>query len=258
MSRKDSAKKILEKFADRNPKYCEAFRLYTRKEVAKSALERVEKPGRIDQGDASLCGPASLLFAVSRDKPDQYAQFIVDLADNGRALLGTLKIKPKKDLKLSKPHKDKVEYADWIGLASIRDSENDFFDYQDPSDTAAGITMPEDLASWYKKAGYSSTKNETNLVFNKDFDHALRAVKFRKSGYRVALFIHPNMITGKQHESSSTAAHWVLLTSDIKVSKDNVFFTVYTWGNARYPVPRKGTMTKSQMEDNYYGFVAAK
>lgn len=258
MSRKDDAKKIIDKFKNRNPKYCEAFKLYTRKEVAESALRRIEKPGRIDQGSGSLCGPASLLFVVTRDKPAQYAQFVVDLADRGRAKIGTLEIKAGKDLKLSRPDKNDVKYADWIALASIRDSENDLFDYQDPSDTAAGITMPEDLAQWYKKVGYKTTKNETNLYFNKDFDHALTASKLRKQGYKVALFIHSNMIGSKYKEDSTTPNHWVLLTSEIKVAGKNVSFTVYSWGNPRRKVPQTGNMTKDQMEDNYYGFVAAK
>ena len=42
----------------------------------------------------------------------------------------------------------------------------------------------------------------------------------------------------------------------VAIGNENTFSV--RWGDPRRKVPQTGTMTKDQMEDNYYGFVAVK
>ena len=74
------------------------------------------------------------------------------------------------------------------------------------------------------------------------------------------LFIHPNMLEADTMRSmSATAAHWVVLTSAVKISGGSVSFTVFSWGEGAKAVPEKGgPLSVSDLLKNFYGFVAAR
>ena len=235
------------------------FSAISRGDVANGLTRRVDYPGDIDQGSSSLCGPSALLFNVARDNPEKYVGFVTDLYDRGRATLGKLTIEPGTDLKAYAPNKSDIAPVDWIALASIRDSENWFFDYQSTQDEFAGITMPSALEDWFKKAGYRDVKNETNIFFTKGQDNARKASDLFKKGYKVSLFINALMLTSSKHtEDSWTPDHWVVLNSTITMTAKSVLFKIYTWGNPSRAVPYKGTLSQEDFLDNYYGFVACK
>ncbi len=91
--------------------------------------DRVNSPYLIDQGYSSLCGPAAILYSLAKKEPLVYAQYIVDLYDNGKAKLGSLDIEPGTDTKnYNLPITSGMSEVDWIGLAGLRNSENDFLD----------------------------------------------------------------------------------------------------------------------------------
>ena len=229
----------------------------SRAAVASALTQRIATPGAISQSVLSLCGPAALLFTTARDDPTRYAQFIIDLYEKGQAKLGNLDIAPGADARTYAPPPS-VNAADWIGLASIRDSANWFFDYQSAKNQFAGITMPNELVQWFKEAGYTEVINETNTFFNKNRLNALKASHLFNLGYKVSLFISAKMLRAtEQTDNSSTPDHWVVLTSGILLVP-SVRLTVYTWGRPRYRIPQGSALTESDFLDNYYGFVACR
>jgi len=168
------------------------YKFFTRRDViAKQIQDRVNDPGIINQGLSSLCGPAAFLYCVAKKSPLVYAQYIVDLYDNGKAKLGSLKIEPSADNKAyDLPVTAGVALADWIGLAGLRDSANDFFDYQHYTSAIAGITMPGELLSWFTKAGYTSGENNTNIMMGaKNLSNLLSAHQKQQAGHAVCLFV---------------------------------------------------------------------
>ncbi len=229
----------------------------SRAAVTSALSQRIVTPGDISQSVLSLCGPAALLFTTARDEPTRYAQFIIDLYEKGRAKLGSLDIEPGVDARNYTPPPS-VNAADWIGLASIRDSANWFFDYQSAKNQFAGITMPNELLQWFREAGYTEVINETNTFFNKNRLNALKASSLFNLGYKVSLFINAKMLSStEQTDDSSTPDHWVVLTSGILLVP-SVRFTVYTWGRSRYRVPQGSALSEDDFLDNYYGFVACR
>src|SRR5262245_60090157 len=84
---------------------------------------RIDKPDTVDQAGTPFCGPASFTRAVIIDMPDAYAQAAIDLFNTGEATIGSLKIKPGDTVRKSAPQHSTTQ-ADWIMLASIRDSGN--------------------------------------------------------------------------------------------------------------------------------------
>jgi hypothetical protein len=233
-----------------------AFSCMSRKDVAEGLEERIKDPGKINQLHSSLCGPAALLYSTAVSSPQKYAQFVIDLYERGRAKLGKLNIRPGSDVRRSALPKGMAP-VDWMTLASIRDSQNWFFDYQKASNMVAGITIPGALAGWFKKAGYRHVVNEANMVLTKGLGNVSAANQYFHRKYKVCLLINANMIQGRPDEKSLLPDHWVVLASGISVLPDSVRFTIFTWGNAGWDVPPPGRkLSRESFLDNYYGFVA--
>lgn len=255
-AKKDAAIKFVGKFLAR--KGGGVFTHLSRAVIGRELYDRIENPSLIDQGSSSLCGPASLLYTYAEHRPLAYVRFIINLYENGSATLGKLSVKPGKDLRsYALPRNESA--ADWIGLASIRDSANWFFDYQSTTDEVAGITMPSTLESWFKRAGYKTVKNDTNVFFTKDRECAEAANKLLAQGYNVALFINADMLSSKTQDSKSvTPNHWVVLHSKIMLSEKSVTFTVFTWGKIKWVPAGKKDLSLADFLNNFYGYVACK
>ncbi len=264
MSAKDDAKALVDAFELRT-KSGGLWLHIKRSDLGKGLRERIDDPDKINQGQTSLCGPADFFRDIALDTPTVYARAAIDLFEVGSAAVGTLQIKPKKDLKYYKlPATARIHVADWIVCASLRDSDNWFLDYQEESDDAAAITMPHSKEEWLKQAGYSKVINDANVYLCKDLKCARTASDLFAKGYKVALFVNANMLdTATQNDSSVTPDHWVALTKEITISgmsadpASKVSFRVYTWGNQRN-VPESGSLNIKNFLNNFYGYVAAK
>ncbi len=144
-----------------------------------------------------------------------------------------------------------IHPVDCVALASLRDSGNDFLEYDGPSDEAGGITMPGDLVGWFKDAGFSKDANYTNFVFTKDVKNLVGASDRFAHGHSVCLFINSNML-GKAHEESWFPDHWVVLASPVTFADGKATFSVYTWGSLRTVAPRPNVLC-----ENLYGYISS-
>jgi hypothetical protein len=256
----------------RTPSPKPAFPHIRRDEFYASARARMEDPGKIRQRKSSLCGPAALMFLVARNWPALYYQFVVDLYELGKARLNRLRVAPGEACRHFDPH-GKIDPADWVALAGLRDSENSVFDYSDTSDRAAGATIPSTLVDWLERAGFKGLYNETNIYLTKGEKNLRDAAQRWRDGAQVCLFINSAVLKEAPSDRDPISQaftgpnHWVVLTSDIAIDGDgNLSFTVFTWGNAARPVagsqngPTKpgAKLTLNQWLQNYYGYVACK
>lgn len=243
-----------------------AFTTISRKRVADGLRVRVWAPSAIDQGTSSLCGPASLLFDVATRDPEAYVRYVTALWETGHGRIGRIEVRPGTDLRAFDPGRN-VEASDWIALASLRDSENWFFDYQEDSDALAGITLPGELEGWFRKAGYTEVVNDARAIVDKDEQCLRRADDFFRKGFRVCLFIHSNMLSpSTQANGSATADHWVVQTGRVTFGATmiegkpatTVSLRIFTWGEGRRAVPQAGVLPLDDFLDDFYGFVAAR
>ena len=251
------------------------------KDVADALTERLGSAVKIDQDQTSLCGPAVVMFNLTRDDPLKYAQFVIDLFERGRAQFGNLDITVHDHLKQYVPPPRMINVADWIALASLRDSRQFFLrHYKSVKDDLAAMTYPGAIVEWFQKAGYPVVLNETHLTVPggstrayyelsrvmgtgdrrrgsdppKPEINARKASDLHKQGYMVCLLIHSNMLEiGKQRKASPWANHWIVLISPVKFYGTYVECTVYSWG-AEYYV----ALPNEDFAKNYYGFVAAR
>ncbi len=236
-----------------------------RDDVGVGMLMRLANPGILKQGEASLCGPAALLFNVVSDNPVMYARFAIDLYEKGKGKIGRLLIEPGKDVRgylppLAPPNPDDLIHpVDWMTMASIRDSENWFLDYDTADKAFAGITMPGELAQWFRMAGYSDVREETNVYFTKGAGTLDDASALFVKGYRVVVFVNMQMLQAtNQTKSSNIPNHWVVLRSKIDRSGGKVKMTVFSWGEGEYQVPHGSDLSLDDFSKNFYGYVAGK
>jgi hypothetical protein len=238
LSPRDQARALVAAFAARAGGG--VFPHIQRIDVALGLRARVDRPSLISQQSSSLCGPAALVFDLATNDPVRYAQYVIDLYERGVADVRQLHVKAGDDLRAYDPS-GLIDPADWIALASLRDSDNFFFDYQSVDNEFAGITLPGDLEGWFKKIGYTKVINDTNLMTDKDEANIREADRLYKDDYWVCLFINANMLSAAtQDQGSTTASHWVVLTSPVTIAGGKISFQVFTWGKGHYQVPDPG------------------
>jgi hypothetical protein len=234
-----------------------------RDEVGVGMLMRITNPGLVSQDKGSLCGPAALLFGVLSDAPIAFARYAIDLFEKGKAKIYKLEIEPSKDCRNYRPPAS-MAHVDWLTMASLRDSENYFLDYDTVAKEFAGITLPKELARWFRNAGFSDIRYDFNAVANKGLDTVEDANQLFDEGYRVCLFIGANMVKGDEGQAyesqgSTTAEHWVVQQSRIDTPNGNVRLQVFTYGQGKYQIPAgPKDLSAGDFLKNFYGYVAAK
>jgi len=232
-----------------------AFMHLSRKTVASQLTARAATPHLINQGNAGLCPSAAVVYGIARTRPAEYVRAVTELFDKGKTKIGRWTLEPDPDLKSYKPPKGAVAEADWIILASIRDSENWFIDYQAVSDN--GGAWGKEVAKWLKKAGYTKLQEDWNYVMNKTSANLRKASELHAKNYHVCLLIDTDILKGET-SILSRPNHWVVLASNITATAADkpVSMKVYTYGTLRN-MP-KSTMKLDDFIDYYYGYVAAK
>jgi hypothetical protein len=256
---KAEALTMLDDFAknDKTP----VFRNANRATVADEMRKRVDNPSLIDQGQSGTCGPASLVYDLLSRDPAIYVRAVQSLFDWGYAIIGKLQLKPGFYL-LHGPMPDDVPQADWILLASIRDSENWFYEFSAKSkldNSSAGTTMSE-LKDWFEETGY--TKVESDQILTNWFDKTSnlnKSLKLYDDDYQVTWFICADMLTSSIPDSIKPDHVVVLAGKFVPPATKSVavHIPIFTWGR-KTTIPEVGGLTYGQFLDQYFGYVAGK
>ncbi|WP_151173582.1 hypothetical protein [Pseudoalteromonas ruthenica] len=244
----------------------------------KRAVEnRIKEPHKINQLAVNLCGPNAFFYCVAKKYPNHYAKYMIDLWSNGEAFLGNLHVRPSQAC-LDATLNGAIAPVDWIALASLRDSSNSFFNFDEIDDATGGITYPGDMVQWFRATLFSSSENHTNIVRRANFENLRRAQQSYGANGSVCMLIS-SKVTSLGKKVNALPNHWVVLTSNITVDNKNILHIpasdyelfadkkinlhVATWGLENGKVPlhsynRKRHLTLSDFMTYYYGFVVAK
>ena len=233
-----------------------------RDQVGASLLMRIANPSVMDQNNASLCGPAAVMFGFAADQPLAYAKFAIELFEKGEAPLGRhTNVAPNKFMRSTNPGVD-IDQADWMTMGALRSSENFLVDYRNTNQEFGGITTAWELARWLGDAGYRDVREETNALRDKGEDNLLEASRLYQAGYRTILFIDSDMLKTEEQSDDSLIMnrHWVVLRSKVAISNSNVNLQVYTYGDGERTIPRDPSVPLSigRFLMNYHGYVAGK
>lgn len=232
------------------------FPYLDRMDVGTGLLMRIANPGLMNQDKAGLCGPASVLFNLAYDDPVGYARFAIDLFEKGKASFYRLNITPGGDLRSYTPP-ETMDQVDWMTMASLRDDENWFFDYQSVSDSG-GSSITE-MMRWFQRAGYRDVRDETTMVLSAGVAEIDSANELFAKGYRIVLRINANMLYEAKQSNEGKHNHFVVQRSPIDRTGGKIRLKVFTWGKGNYDVPNgKTDLSVDDFLGNFYGYIAAR
>lgn len=241
------------------------------KRFAGQLRDRLSGTHEVNQGAASLCGPAAFMYCFQRKNPMAYAKYAMDLFENASAWLGHMKIEPSEDCRKSAGQS--LSALDWVTLAGLRDAQNLILDYE-ATEQVAGITNARSLAQWFSRSGYfAHVARETNIVRDKSIETLVRASRHLLAGRWPCLMIGANVLTGEPR-GRAFPDHWVVLASEVRIDgssaaalftkgigasdsqlgKKKIFFSVLSWGKVS---PIRSSMTVDEFLDFFYGYVTA-
>jgi hypothetical protein len=207
----------------------------------------------IDQASLNLCGPAALLTMATGRDPVAVARYATELFDTGTGSLGSLSITASDallgaDFTELEGHGRIASQAEWMMLSAIRNATEPFWQPEwtgDPEQELAGMSRPEELASWMRETGiWSSVSDDGRWASNPGIPNATDLSV--AEGTDTAMLIHANLlkeseIIGKidgpaAHNWSPLdyfPNHWVVLLSEVTENIDTqvLEFTVWTWAS---------------------------
>jgi hypothetical protein len=229
-----------------------------RDQVGIDLLLRVSNPNILNQRSAKICGPMGFLYSIAFDSPAVYAKYAIDLYEKGKAVLGELKIDPSSDCRQYSPPPP-MSPADWLTAASLRDSENFWFNYSSVGDDD-GSTRLEEMVKWFEKAGYGDVHYESNLFYSLKLNDIDVVNRYYNAGYRIVLRINSKLLYPEtQNKKSSKGNHIVILRSPISIVGNTISLKVYTWAEILKPIPAPNTqMSPSGFLEHWYGYVVAR
>ena len=211
-----------------------------------------------NQGPTSLCGPAAFFYCLLIDRPDLYVKCVIDLWEKGEVKIKNLSIKPSEDCKkpksLENGRYNKINGIDWITLASLRDSENIIFSYDEASDQAAGITLAGALKEWFLKVGAKLLFSNVTYGLHIGKDELLCLVKYKQqySQAHIVSLINAELIGGSSSGIPGIKkSHWIVWKTtpqsngkdiDLNTQKEEIKQEVFSWGKIDRK-PEQSTLT---------------
>ncbi|MDR2451498.1 MAG: hypothetical protein LBE85_06945 [Candidatus Accumulibacter sp.] len=190
-----------------------------RERFIKDVEKRRNNPTYIAQGGSSLCGAAAFMYCIAREKPDDFALYALDLALTGKGHLGGLEVTPGQTCRDSESlsidasffftQKRTIAPADWVTLASLRDSTGSLSAMPSVNSDLGGMTFPDALAGWFRGTGwFSAVRNNADILgFNDSLRHLL-GINSLPLSY-VCLLINASVMTGDL--ALRIPNHWVVL-----------------------------------------------
>jgi hypothetical protein len=236
-----------------------AFKRLSRSAVAADLKARVTKPYLINQGTkAGVCGPASIAYEIMRTRPLTYVRAATSLFQFGFGWIDTWKIEPDDDLK-NAPCPTSVAQGDWVMLASIRDSENWWYDFHsDTSGEEAGTTL-EEIEAWMKHAGFQNVVRDQTITGWLDREPMFKdALRRFDGGAHVTLAIDASCINSGIPDSPKMNHVVVLRAAFVPPPNRSatIKIPIFTWGEET-SIPATGGLTYGQFLGQFFGYVAA-
>jgi hypothetical protein len=161
---------------------------------------------------------------------------------------------------------------DWITLASLRDTENNFFDYDSPDDQVPGITTAGDLKTWFEKSGAKILYSiNTGLMQQISGPHLTLQDLCHLNSYispdtHVVVLIAAKMINNQS--SLTTKDHWIVWTDKLKLHNgleiteqtaitEKVQLELFSWGKV-YNQLASGRTLGEVMQYSFAAMVVSK
>ena len=233
-----------------------------KREIIDEMRVRLHNPFRVNQGQQPFCGPASILFELIRKFPLRYVSLCQSLYETGGFQAEKRYIQTSEALRQASQGKLRMGPADWMVLATLRESENFIFPVEPNAPelvrNIAGMTKFWEMKGWvreilaYPRVEYFHTYVLRDLAALKKSQ-----VILDQGGVALGLITAENLLS--QDKSRITVPnHWVALVGNINIQKGtfgkhdsgHVSFDVFTWAKRVTIEANEGVF-----EDAFWGVV---
>jgi RHS repeat-associated protein len=203
----------------------------------------MSNPISINQGDGRTCAIAAITYLwISKDKEGFY-KTMLNLYSNNKAKYNNFTLEPDSHLYNLNPTKEKnlthdykTQSTDWIGLSSIQDSSNSFYDYDGTSNDYNGggnsvstiKSLMKNLLGFNRVESFKPTPVESASEFINKID------KKNSEGFSIILAVNSWIIDGNEQRNGG---HAVTYLGNLKKEKSTLgggiifySFDVQSWG----------------------------
>lgn len=210
-----------------------AWNFLDRDTILADIQARVADPFQVNQGGQPFCGPAAVLFELVRRQPQRYVELCQSLFTIGGFHSESQQwISASDQLRQASRGELHMGQADWMILATLRESENLLFPVEPNAPTwirdLAGMTKSWELIGWikeilgYQQATYHPAYLMNDLQALEAADQALKA-----GGVAFSLITAEALLENKP--ALPVPTHWISILGGIEVDNNQVSFDVYTW-----------------------------
>ena len=192
-------------------------------EIIGEMRRRLHNPFRVNQGQQPFCGPASVLFELIRKFPLRYVSLCQSLYETGGFQAQTRHIQASETLRQASQGELRMGSADWMVLATLRESENFIFPVEPNAPelvrNIAGMTKFWEMKGWvrelleYPKVEYFHTYVLRDLAALKKSQAILD-----QGGVALGLITAENLL-GQNKSRITVPNHWVTLVGNIHIQK---------------------------------------
>jgi len=223
-----------------------------------SLVDRKTKPEKMHQRKTGLCLSTAFMYILAKKRPTAYWDYAFTMFERGESQIGALSIRAGtdcKNIRLSQGLEKSMNEADWVAIASFRDSKNWFWDVDDEDEDDHASGTQGELLDWFtecrlfpKAFGKECTGIRNAGVTEKLIDHASA---LKKEGYELAVRINADLLQGLFGGGEKEPNHRVVLESEFEIHGEWAQFNMFSWGEVKnYVVPT------IELTRNFFGFVA--
>lgn len=216
-----------------------AWPYISKPELLADIQSKVTNPFAVNQGSTPFCGPAAIVFEFVSREPFYYLLACGALFEEGEFKARTKTVRASQ--KLRKSHvKSGVSVADWMLMATLRESENELFEIDQTSGSfAAGPTTPWEMKGWASEILLlENCEFESTFVYG-EFEAMQMADAARRAGGVAFPLVHTSLLTGSTSSLSPTyPEHWISYLGNLEIDdgvwwrwdSGNIGFDCYSWG----------------------------
>ena len=201
--------------------------------IVADVRSRVNDPFQISQGGQPFCGPAAVLFELVRKQPLRYVRICQSLFETGYFQATSHWISAPNELRQASRGELRMSQADWMVLATLRQSENLLFPVEpnapDMIRNLAGMTKSWEMRGWIKEIlGYRKSEYYHAYLMNDVSALNQAAAAIQAGGVAFALITAEGMLQTNP-PPIPFPSHWIALLGNVSVANSQVSFDIYTW-----------------------------
>lgn len=201
---------------------------------------RINNPLATNQKNTPLCGPAAICFGLASDKTSlTMANLVKDLYEKGKFTYNGKTFQPRPTLLLStvpNPSSGRMNYADWMMMATIRDVYNAYMPVYNGMEDFTGITLPWEMTEWAQIFFNRQAPFQLSLL-NSGFNMMLEAGRAYLESGVAYLLVNANLIDEHQ-KAEIYPNHLVSFLTPVKIDWGNwyewngghITFSCQSWG----------------------------